>query len=284
MSLALAIQPRSSLRTALDATLLTINVLSLDAIAVALVWQSAIGRVVHLSPTLAERGELAAVVGAIYLLDRQLDAAKLRNLCHATARHAAHRRFASLVRPLIPACLLVAALLLPSLSRSVWIAGTVLSILTAAHLAIVQLAPRLLAGGRKELSVGILFASGCAIHALAQQPTNPTLLLAIAVTGMLFAFNCLSLGTWESVADAAQGFSALDGHLRTDALPRLGGWLMLLGFVWTVAANRLVGESVASASLLLIALNEASKLRYTLAVRVLADLVLLTPLLWMFGR
>jgi hypothetical protein len=241
------------------------NLFALDAPIVAVVWQrflaSRLGVTVPLAATIA----LAATVWCIYLTDRLLDA-KRGQLEADRHRIAAHwpRAFAGMA--VLAGCFaLGSATQLPSgYSQH----GLVIGLGVSAYLIFVhgvacgfQSLP-----GAKELLVAVGFAAGVAIPlSTADQPLWNWLPVVVAF-GCLCWLNCRCIDRWESLRFEASRRLWLDGLVSG----------LVLAACWGLPVSLSVAVASAMLGLVLVQLTCPKHLRIA---RVLADVVLLTPLL-----
>lgn len=282
--------------------LLAGHVLSLDAVAVAVVWQHAVGQALHAAPSAFERAALALAVWCVYLLDRQLDARKLDR--SATLRHRLHRRNAAGITALSLCGVAALAFLATRLPPPLLLRGGTVAALTATYLFVVQRFPRLLAGGAKELCVGVVFAAGCVL----QIPwRTPHLFVVTATMAALFSLNCLLISAWErryeqgvrTTGDASCGMgvsplrrepcettSPTTGETPVPRESLLRAATLVLAATATLTALLLgypfrpaILNCASLAALLLGALDLLARRKYSTTIRIAADLVLLTPLL-----
>jgi hypothetical protein len=242
------------------------NLLSLDAPAVAVTWQVFLASVAGVAVPLAASAVLALVVWAAYLIDRALDA---RRGANASERHRVAGRNPRLWGVGAGGALVAAAVLaVVALPVASLYAGAAVAAATAGYFAAVHLfrASNLLDRGVKELSVGVVFAAGVAIPLLADAEPVPEWLPGAVAFAALCWLNCTLISVWE--ADAEHG------------PPQ---WLALAaGLAAFVAALDspapvLVAVLVSLAALTLLhAIHSRISVR---AARVLADVVLLSPIL-----
>jgi hypothetical protein len=251
------------------------HLLSLDAPTVAAVWCCAFARAARVRVPLACVLALGGTVWMLYAADRLLDAhaAHLRpQLRERHWFHAAHRRAAAwlaIPRRVLPgeATLAVAA--------AVYFArvhlGTPLGVHLGAHLG-KRFGWRRLAIGTKESAVGIIFALGVAIPAMAMLARPWPLLLPTAAFAALCGLNCLLIEKAEAARPTAACNWSLALLAAASVLPMSGGF-RLLWLEICLAAGLLLAASLAKARL------------SPLAFRVAADAALLTPLLaWPWTR
>src|SRR5579862_616120 len=243
------------------------NLLSLDAPVVALLWQLLFVRCFHGSLGPLPAALLAIAVWLIYVADRTLDA--WRGLTEQP-RHEFYGRHWRAVLPIWIAALGGGAWLAWSrLPRPLFVEGAVVASGTALYLAAVHLAPGLLRrSGSKESAVAVLFGLGASLAAWPGVQTTSDV-LAILLFSCLCWMNCAAIDDWEhghelrpSIIAAAGLVALIAACLLRDHRPILGG-AETAGALGLVVIDRLRG-------------------RYSPeALRVLADVVLLTPIVFL---
>jgi hypothetical protein len=258
---------------------------SLDAPTVAVVWSLSFAWAagVHLPrwiPVL-----LALGTWAVYVGDRLLDArSALRsgNLGQLRERHFFHQRHRRVLVPLaciaaVSAAAMIFSLMPPVIrERNSILAFAALAYFSGVHLPHVR-SKTLALLRSKELIVGALFTAGCALPVFVR--LNAVANFAISLWPFLFLFiffaalaglNCSAIDRWESTEKASTSTAAF-------ALAATG-LLSALGFSFyhpRISALFLAG----SASAMLLGFLDLKRSRWMpLALRCLADLVLLTPI------
>jgi hypothetical protein len=243
------------------------HVLGLDAPVVAAVWQRFFGAAFGVGVPLDATVSLVTVVWCIYLLDRQWDT---RGPTHPnTDRH----RFAA-VHPWLLTTLAAVAFLAGLGSVAFLTVRTILIGLGVAvavggyMVAVHGLKSRIGYRGWKELLVGVVFAAGVAVPLLAGAGSFDWL-PAVGSFGMACWWNCRLIDRWE------------EGRTTGRTVGRAIG---LGAAVLTVFAPLPARIALLSALVLLL-LVDAMAPRIGLRVaRVLADVVLLTPIaVWAAG-
>jgi hypothetical protein len=259
---------------------------SLDAPTVAVVWSLSFAWVagVHLPQWIPVL--LALGTWAVYVGDRLLDArSALRsgNLSPLRERHFFHWRRRRVLVPLAcTAAILAAVITFSVMPPAIRERNSVLAFAALAYFSGVHLprarpkTPALLRS--KELIVGTLFTAGCALPVFVRP--NAVTNSADALSPFLFVFiffvalawlNCSAIDRWESAGKATISTAAF-------ALAAIG-LLSALGFSFYhphLSALFLAG----SASAVLLGFLDLKRSRFTpLALRCLADLVLLAPIL-----
>jgi hypothetical protein len=243
------------------------NLLSLDAPIVALFWQILFVRCFHGSLGLLPAALLAVAVWLIYVADRTLDAWRGSS---DQPRHEFYKRYWRTVLPIWIAALGVAGWLAWSrLPGPLFVEGVAVASGTGLYLAAVHLAPGLLRrANSKESAVAVLFGLGASLAAWPGVQTTADV-LAIALFSVLCWMNCAAIDDWErgdalrrSVIVAASAVALIAACLLREHRP-------ILGAAETAGALGLV-------------LLDRSRGRYSAeALRVLADVVLLTPIVFL---
>ncbi len=262
------------------------NLLALDAPLVAVVWLSAFAHAFESAVEWPVMVALFAAVWCVYLADRLIDARCMQDESVATARHVFARRH-----------------------RLIFLMATVISMALGGWLAVTHLEAELLRSGlilvgavgiyfggfvrvfrgwrplpAKEVVCGLVFSVGCALGVEGVRHEWLVALPAVLLFGGVCALNCLAISAWDKEADRVNDTTAAGcWWRRLDAdLPWLGVVLMLLSYVaFYEADGGAVFQAIFVSSLGLTALHllrgapwMGARLR-----RVLADAVLLTPLL-----
>lgn len=242
------------------------NLLALDAPAVAVTWQVFLASVAGVAVPLAAAVVLALVVWGVYLGDRRLDA--WRGTGDSDRHRAAARRPVAWSAVAIAALVSAAALAETSLSGAYLRAGCAVAATTAAYLAAVHVARanRLLGRGVKEASVGFVFAAGAAVPLIAGATVPWSWLPSVVAFAALCWLNCSLISQWETAPARA-----------------LPAWVLVAAACVAVAATPAAPPPVAVAVLTsTVALAGLHALRSRVSVRaarVLADAVMLSPLL-----
>ncbi len=237
------------------------NVLALDAPLVAAAWQRFLAARFAGALPVAATVTLAAAVWCVYLADRRLDAR--RGALDAERHRAAgrHPRAFAAAATCAAALALAAAARLPA---AYWWHGLAVGLGVAGYLAAAHAAGgSALAGGAKELLVGVGFAAGVAVPLSVEGGPAAAWLPSVAAFAGLCWLNCRLIDRWESPGDRppwADGTLGVGLLLAAAALPDA------------------VGLAVAASVVGLLAVHVTCRRRPRVA-RVLADAVLLTPLL-----
>jgi hypothetical protein len=275
------------------------HLLSLDAPSVAALWTWFIAHSLGLALPWQAIAAMFTAVWMIYAADRLLDARLLdarqldielssRDLEERHRFHHRHRsRFLSII---VLASLALAALLLNIHHRALEL-YMLLATLLGTWLLLIHARPQPHSGARrlpKELAVGLFFPAAIFIPTVARVPQLQLQLLPIAA---LFAaactLNCLFLYAWEH---PPQPHSQPNAHWTTlwaiRHLPQLSLGLLALCVAVILRTPIAVTPAIACAiSIALLLLLHLQRRRITpLHLRATADLVLLSPLLFLFCR
>ena len=262
-----------------------LNLMSLDAPLVALLWQGLLAGCYHVDLHWPATASLALAVWFIYLADRWLDAGS-PGLYPMPARHEFARAHRGL---LLGMTLGVGAALFWScahLSRPVLRSGLWMAAAVAVYMMMVHAAPQWVRRiWPKEVAVGILFALGTCLATWAQMGSGRERLLApVLLLAGLCWINCTAIEYWEwrrlgqtrAHPDPIHRWTRLAGE-------HLGA---LAGFIGLAAVLLLAFETprAALAATLMSAsgflwLNRRSGWLPLPALRVLADAALFSPVL-----
>ncbi|MCC9657033.1 hypothetical protein [Rhodopirellula halodulae] len=247
------------------------NVLSLDAVTVAVLWQA----VFLLSfcdrlPEPHESFSLGAVVWLIYVADRLLDGSRLNLSEPHLVRHRMHHDFArrwiiAWCLVLASACAVVVAWLDAAIVRMGLMVGASVMIYGAGvHFWPGDLPRRRMVG--KEIQVGVIFAAGVSLIAW-QESASWSLAFASVASAGLFTANCWLVAERESTADQDFHELSLGYRFRTVTvcvavvvsafLSWMTGWLP-----WLMAASLLVGVGFLSLTKLLWTRGEPQTRQY----------------------
>jgi hypothetical protein len=273
------------------------TVLSLDAPAVALLWQWLLARVAHTPLAWPQVFILGAATWLAYAADRWIEGWRLSPAQVLTQRHwfYQHRRWPAFVAWLgvLTVALAVAFTRLNSRELS---AG----LLVLAPVLVYLLSHQLLHRGHpwrapKELCVALLFAAGVACFPLARDPGVLRPLAApLVLFGALCLANCALISLWESEVDHAHGQTSLAlqyprGRQLVHALPWLLAALAAGSAVLETRIARTTALCAATSGVLLGMVDFAHARSGRQLARVLADVALMTPLVpllawWLFQR
>ena len=256
------------------------NLLSLDAPIVAVLWQLLFLRCFHAPVEPLPLLLLALTVWLIYAADRAIDAFAGES---RTPRHRFYRERWQVLLPVWVAIFAVAGWLSltrlpPPLLRS----GGVLLGAVVVYFFVVHCAPACVRGAwPKEAAVGVLFALGASVGSWQKIRTGADV-AAIGLLSCLCWMNCAAIETWENRAlDApASDCRAKDAGTRwpLGAIAVCIAGAALIVFV----ERRPVLAAAEMASALAFLLLDWSRWRFSAdALRVLADVALLSPVLFL---
>lgn len=238
------------------------NLLSLDAPAVAVVWQLFLAAEANVDVPLAAVVVLGLVVWGVYLADRSLDAARG---CVDSDRHQFAAKHPALQFGLGGCAFLAAGILaFVALPHDYLTTGAAVATVTGAYLLAVHAGRRWLGAGAKELSVGVVFAAGVSVPLAADATAGGAWLPGVTAFAGLCALNCLLIARWEEpIATASRWAFALAGLAVCAAL--------------AAAPDVMLAVALSAAALAL--LHVGRRAMSVRAARVLADVALLSPLL-----
>ena len=235
------------------------NLLSLDAPFVALLWQILFARCFHARVDPLPSILLVLAVWLIYAADRTLDAWTESSLL---PRHQFYRRH---WKTLLPLWILVlaagSALAWMRLTPELFLSGLALGAAVVLYFALLHLG---IFQKTKEAAVAVLFALGATLSAW-PNIRSAVDVEAIVLFSCLCWINCVAIEHWEGESKwpiaAAAGFVALAA-------------VILLVF----SSRPILGGAVAASALAFVLLDRARQHFSRDAMRVLADVALLSPL------
>jgi hypothetical protein len=252
---------------------------SLDAVTVAVIWTVAFAWAAHLSLPWWPPVVVGLSAWSFYIADRLLDA---RRACTPLrTRHYFHWQHRNVFLPLAAGCGISAlVLVLWKMPFRFEMRDSVIAVAAVAYFARVHTSgesnpfvPRRKSRRwvRKELLVALVFTAACAAPALARSMTRWSLVPVLMVFAALAWLNCHAIESWES-GDASSVRPAMQ-------------WLIAATFTGAVCMAFLHEPRMcllllsAGASACLLGLLDHHQQRLSgMALRTLADLVLLTPL------
>ena len=260
------------------------HLLSLDAPTVAALWTWFVARANHVRLPLASPVAMGLAVWMLYAADRLLDAQ--RDSAILEARHLFHSQHRRGFLVGIAAAGVVLGALLPEVNgtaiRLFLCEGTLL-LLWFGILHGTRSAHRL----PKEIATGLFFAAAIFIPTVAREPGLRLTLFPMAILFVaLCSLNCLFIYKWENQGGLRGNYAEAHPSTRM-ALHHLTALAVLetaAGFAFALFdpyVPRLVGLACGLASALLLALDWNHKRLGRVILRAAADLVLLTPLLFL---
>jgi hypothetical protein len=260
------------------------HLVSLDAPSVALAWSLSFAWVAHVRLPLWVPALLTLAVWAVYVGDRLFDARRslqAGDIQNLQERHLFHWRHRRVLAPLAVAAASGAAFIIfnfmpvSARERDSLLAAASLVYFTRVH---TGRKPSLLLS--KEFLVGMLFTAGCALPALSRAALPHSamplpLLIPVVVFALLAWLNCHAIDRWETSSDCT---SRLSISFRAGLLAVTSGVLSAALCASQPRSSALLACAAISAFLL----SQLDRFRNRLtpvALRAIADLVLLTPLL-----
>ncbi|HEY1188915.1 MAG TPA: hypothetical protein VGE74_14770 [Gemmata sp.] len=240
------------------------NLLALDAVAVAVTWQVFFASVGGVAVPVASVVVLGLAVWAAYLADRALDA---RRGAAPAARHRIAGRYARVWVWATVLALVLAVLVGLTLPRTYIRTGLAVSAVALGYFALVHVvrSHRLLGRGVKEASVGLVFAAGAVLPLLAEGHAAAEWLPGAFAFAALCWLNCLLISRWEEEHGRGPPVWLVVTVGAGAAGAALGAPGTVAGAVWVSTAALAGLHAVPGLSVR--------------AARVLADVVLLSPLL-----
>jgi hypothetical protein len=261
------------------------TILSLDAPAVAVLWQGLIARSASVAPRAPEAVVLGSSVWLAYCADRWIEGWRLAPESVLTHRHRFHQRWRW---PILAAWAAVLGLdvleAIRGLPPGEFDAGVLILLPVAAYLLSHQLVHRKSRWrAPKEVCVALLLGGGAAVFAAARPGADIRGMAAPLALFVLLCFsNCALISVWEDEVDRIHGQTSL-------ALQFAGAAALSRALPWAVAAaaaaawlagvpHARAASACAVASGVLLGLVDLAEARMgpTLA-RVLADVALMTP-------
>ena len=269
--------------------LLWLNVLCLDAPAVAIAWQWFFARAFGVELNPAEAAALFLTAWGIYLFDRVIDSLRLGDGIEQKLRERfcrRHRVGAMILLLLVG--LTDVVIVLRFIERMLLIPGAVVALLVILYLGVNHIWCRVWRGlPIKELTTGFVFAAGTTFVPLARSSNSPGALLAVFLFAVVCSINCLSIAVWEREWDEQRGTCSFAVFLSNAAehVRALSVVSLILCAIYALGEARYVslGLSLALSALFLLLLQIGGSIRHDERTA-LADLVLLTPVLFLVFR
>jgi hypothetical protein len=236
------------------------NLLSLDAPIVALLWQILFARCFQVKVELLPSVLLVLAVWLIYAADRTFDAWRGAS---ERPRHEFYRRYWRVLLPLWIAALATGSTLAwmrlppPLLYSGFALGGAVALYFALLHLGVFR--------KTKEGAVAVLFALGATLSAWPNVRTAVDI-EAIALFSCLCWINCVAIEHWESPRESQWPIAAVAGCIALAAITLM------------FSTRPVLGGAVAASALCFVLLDCARRYFSKDALRVLADVALLSPL------
>ncbi len=263
------------------------TILSLDAPAVALLWQWQLARVAHVTDSWPQALIVGASVWLAYVIDRWLEGWRLTPGQVQTQRHWFHQHHRWPVAAVWLTVLTgTMAFSFAALTTRELVAGFLLLGPVLAYLLSHQLIHRTSRWrAPKELCVAVLLTGGVSCFLLASHPAAQSRIgVPLALFCLLCLANCSLISMWEHEVDRSQGQTSLALQYPTGArLLHLLPWLVAaiaLGFAARESGMLRTASLGAAASGLLLGLIDRLHARCGRQLaRTLADVALMTPLI-----
>ena len=238
------------------------NLLSLDAPVVAVLWQILFARCFQVPVDALAAVLLLLTVWLIYAADRTLDAWK--GECHSPRHEFYRRRWRTLLPVWLAALGLTGWLAATHLSPGLFLRGVVLLAAVSIYFALVHSG---ILRWPKEAAVGVLFALGASLVAWSKVKTPADVATILLFSGLCW-MNCIAIQRWEGES--------------LDWSPSAAAIVLACAAVVLLYAHRPVlgGAELASAFAFLL-LDRVRRRLSADAVRVLADVALLSPVLFL---
>lgn len=269
--------------------LVWLNVLSLDAPLVAVSWLWLVGRSFGVKLEMTHFLILGLSVWVVYVLDRWLDGFRIpaEKAASQRRRFAIHHRrgLASLI---VGGSAATSLLAFWTLGRIAFRDGLCLLFLVILYFLGVHVTRGLRAAFPKEAAVSLIFTLGVFLFIFAAMTQGrSTLLMPALDLSSLFLLNCLAISIWEEAQDLREGERSLALNW-----PAARGWLepasvlvvlLSVAFICTASSGRTfpIYWCVIISSLSTWLLHRRREALSRDQARVLADVVLLTPVLIM---
>ena len=262
------------------------TVLSLDAPAVALLWQRLLARSAGARLGAAPVFVLGASVWLAYAADRWIEGWRLHPEHIRTQRHHFYQSWRWPIGALWAAVLGAdVAVAIEGLGRREFLAGLALVGAVAAYLLSHQLVHRHHRWrAPKELCVALLLAGGVAVFIVAPAPVRwRGVAMPLALFGLLCFANCALISVWEDAVDQSHGQTSLSRQFRrgrsfSRALPWATAAIALCLCLRLPGPQRAAAACGVASGLLLAGLDGAEARLGRERARVLADVALMTPL------
>lgn len=267
--------------------LVWLNLVCLDAPIVAVLWQDIFARTFHLELPAASRIALFLTAWLIYLADRFADALALpldvpKSLRQEICLRYRRRRVSLLAIVMVLDVLVICSRLDQRiLLRGLWLGSAAIIYLTVNY-----------AFGKlwrflplKEVAIGFLFAAGT-LFTSADRFSWPTFVFAAILFAGLCSLNCMSIAVWERDLDQRQGKYSIATQWPAAKIYIRGALvavtIICIGLALFDRDLRPLAMCLGLSSVLLSGLHSLTSL--TDERTALADLVMLTPLVWFLGH
>ena len=240
------------------------NLLSLDAPVVALLWQILFARCFHAKLEVLPSVLLVLAVWLIYAADRTIDSLRgdAWTGLDARPRHRFYRRYWKALLPLWVAGLTAGMALAWRLTPELFYGGIALGGAVVLYFALLHLG---IFERTKEAAVAVLFALGASLSAWSNVRTASDV-EAIILFSALCWINCVAIEHWESPAQPRFSIASAAAFVGLAAV-------LLLS-----SQRPVIGGAVTASAVCFMLLDSARRHFSRDALRVLADVALLSPL------
>lgn len=258
------------------------TVLSVDAPVVTITWLVFLGRQLEVDIGWRALFVLGTSVWLAYAADRLIEGWRLPPGQVITPRHHFYQRWRGYVT-VVGAIVLAADLVVAAtgLSRTEWITGWLLTAAVATYLLSHQLVHRTSPWRvPKEVCVAGLLTGGIAVFLVESIPLA-ALVAPLSLFAALCFVNCVLISRWEREVDRSHQQSSLAQDPRQASWIGLAPWLLAVMAAVAAAVDvplRTIAACTAVSALLLAAVDRLQPGLGWRPARVLADLVLLTPI------
>jgi hypothetical protein len=271
--------------------LLWLNLVCLDAPLVAVVWLWLFARTFHLSFQIGNAVALFLTAWLIYLADRFADSSTLKRDLPRSLRQnfcLQHRELWIVMIALVSG--FDAYVIWRTTALQTFLIGAVVGLVAVIYLVVnhpLGLVWRSLPA--KELAIGILFAAGTIVALLPEIPLTGNFAVAVLAFAALCALNCISIAGWERELDRVQGkVSIATRHPRIARLVTItcaafGFVALVLGIIFHPAGRIFVCIGLSAFLLGWLSVSPRFKNSAQAARTALADLVLLTPIVFLIA-
>jgi hypothetical protein len=254
------------------------NILSLDAPLVTLVWQGWFAKTFAVRLNVFQYLVLFLVVWLLYALDRWLDAWKLDINKPHSSRHAFYLHHRWIIASVwLSVFVFTAVTALTRLPRADIFNGLLLLFFCSVYFVLVHTRPswQLIP---KEAQVGVMVSLGTT---LCLWPYSSLFQLGFAMLcfALLITLNCVLIALWEQPLDKAQRFSSIASRVHQNDVTAFA--VCLLALTLTLRFFTVFYWPLCLSAGLLLFLHTTGHKHTSSLLHVLADTVLLAPLLWL---
>ncbi len=264
------------------------NLIGLDSPIVAVYWQAMFAKISGVDLPWFIHLILGLSTWCIYLADRIIDVIRARQEATTSRHRFTRRHLRKLIGLLIIISIFNLALIIQYLPHKLLITGIItLGLIAIYYLIRLTRLKNIITLIPREVMCGMLFALGCAIapHFYATKPwiQTPSLFIPVIMFGVVCSASCILISIWEKEADAITADSSI---ITTHAnfIPYLASTLTYLTAATLTLSCFFHWQAFLSISLsailLRLALHHQNRIS-SMNRRVLADTVLLSPLIFM---